>query len=187
MKIIQSCCVTGRVKMVRITNVVCKADLGVDIDLRYVAMNVRDVRYNPGTFNGLIWQNRTIGGTCLLFRNGKVICNGNRTFTQARKRVRCYARYIEKRLGLVVNLKKVQLVTKSAVHELTSPFNCAVLSRCVHGASYEPEVMNAVMVKRNNIHFTCFTTGKIIITGIKNSHCLKNIVYPTLLELEISS
>lgn len=170
--------------MVRITNIVCKANLAVQINLRDVAMHVINVRYNPRQFNGLIWQHRQIGGTCLLFRNGQMICNGSLTFQIARRRVRQYARRLQ-RMGFDVRLTSIQIVTRSAVYDLTTRINCASFS-CHMRGTYEPEVMNAVMVKRQSVHFTCFSTGKIVITGIKGKQCLDNIVYPTLLEMGLA-
>lgn len=171
--------------MVRFTNVVCLTDLASTFDLRHIALQVTNVRYDPKRFNGLIWQHKKIGGTCLLFGSGRLVCNGNLTLTVARKRIRQYARCLEK-LGYPVTLTRIHVVTRSAVHTLSQQINCAAFSSHVVGASYEPEIMNAVMVKRESIHFTCFPSAKVIITGIKTRTCLDRVVYPTLLEMELA-
>ena len=165
--------------MVQITNVVVQTDLQVAIDLRYLVNNTRDIRYNPKIFSGAIWHNRRIGGSCLVFHNGKLNCNGNRSIHQARKRTRQYARLIQK-LGFCVRLQKIDLITMSAVYQLDSTLDYSKACKLL-GATYEPEIHNAAMLKKGKVHFNCFQTGKVVITGIKNI----NVIYPTLLELEL--
>jgi len=165
--------------MVQITNVVVQTDLHVAIDLRDLANNTRDFIYDPAIFTGAIWKHRKIGGCCLVFHNGKINCNGNRNFQQAKKRIRQYARVIQK-LGYEVKLEKIELVTMTAVHQLSSILDynkvCNIL-----GATYEPEIHNAAMLKRGKVHYNCFQSGKIVITGVHNVER----VYGTLLELEL--
>ena len=60
----------------RLTNVVYQANLNVQIDLKCLVHQLNNGRYNPHTFSGLIYQNRKIGGNCLIFSNGKINCNG---------------------------------------------------------------------------------------------------------------
>ena len=50
---------------------------------------------------------------------------------------------------------------------------------------YEPELFPALMFKRNGIHFSCFRTGKVIITGIRNIMELENIAFATIIELKL--
>ena len=165
--------------MVQITNVVVQTDLQVTIDLRYLVNNTRDIRYDPKIFSGAIWHNRRIGGSCLVFHNGKLNCNGNRSIHQAKKRTRQYARALQK-LGFCVRLQKIDLITMSAVHTLSSTLDFSKMCTLLE-ATYDPEIYNAAMLKKGKVHFNCFHTGKVVITGIKNI----NVIYPTLLELEL--
>ena len=165
--------------MVQITNVVVQTDLHASIDLPYLANNAMDIRYDPGLFSAAMWQHRKIGGSCLVFGNGKLNCNGNRSIHQAKKRIRQYARLIQK-LGFCVNLDNIDVVTMSAVHQVSSTLDFNKMCKLL-GATYEPEIYNAAMLKRGKVHYNCFHTGKVVITGIRNI----DIVYPTLLELEL--
>lgn len=165
--------------MVQITNVVVQTDLRTVIDLTHLANKVRDIRYDPGLFSAAIWKHRKIGGSCLVFRNGKMSCNGNRSVDQAKKRTRQYARLIQKQ-GFSVHLQNIDVVTISAVHELSSLLDFNKMCHFL-GATYDPELHNAAMLKKGKLHFNCFRTGKVSITGIKNI----SAIYPTLLELEL--
>ena len=107
----------------RLTNVVYQANLNVKIDLSCLVHQLNNVRYNPRIFPGLIYQNRKIGGNCLIFSNGKINCNGACSdFDSGVKRLRRYARIVQ-RLGYVVRLSEVRLVTASAVHKLSGRIN----------------------------------------------------------------
>ena len=167
--------------MLQVTNVVVQTDLQASIDLHYLVNRVRDIRYDPGLFSAAIWRHKKIGGSCLVFHNGKLNCNGNRNIQQAKKRIRQYARLIQKQGFPAVTIKKIEVITMSAVYQLSSCLDLNKACEIVPGIRYDPEILNAAMLKRGNVHFNCFHTGKVVITGIKNI----NVIYPTLLELEL--
>ena len=167
----------------RLTNVVYQANLNVKIDLSCLVHQLHNVRYNPRIFPGLIYQNRKIGGNCLIFSNGKINCNGACSdFDSGVKRLRRYARIVQ-RLGYVVRLSEVRLVTASAVHKLSGRINVKSLSR-IPDFQYNPELFPAAMLRRQGIHFTCHLGGSVLITGIKHSTDLDNVVFPTMVEIE---
>ena len=167
-----------------LTNTVFIASLNCSFDLKKLCYELVNVKYNPRRFNGLIWQHPVIGGNCLLFRNGKINCNGKvRSFKEGRQRLRRYARVLQK-LGYSVNLNEVKMVTASAFHVLSGPVDIPTYCR-EHGASYEPELFPVMMFKKNSVHFSCYQNGKIVITGIKSSRDIDDTVYPVLIELEL--
>ncbi len=165
--------------MVQTVNVVVQTDLHTHIDLVHLANHARDIRYDPGIFSGAIWNYKKIGGCCLVFHNGKLVCNGNKSIQQAKKRIRQYSRLIQN-LGYEVKLKKIELITMTAVHQVSSllDFNklCTILS-----ATHDPDIHNAAMLKRGRVHYNCFQSGKVVMTGVRNVQSL----YPTILELEL--
>ena len=171
------------VNMVELTNVVVQADLSCSINLRCLANSTRDIKYDPHKFIGAVWHHRSIGGNCLVFHNGKVNCNGNKTIHQAKKRLRQYARLLQ-RHGFAVNLKKIIVVTISAVHRLSSRLNLKDLCEMLR-ATYNPELLNAAILKKKRINFNCFQSGAVVITGIRRMRDLDKVIYPTLLELEL--
>lgn len=104
----------------KITNVVYSAHLRCPIDLRDLCQRLSNVRYDPKTFPGLIWQHRIIGGNCLVFPNGIINCNGSASSAdEGRLRLRRYARQLQK-MGLPVQLRKVKMLTASASHSLST-------------------------------------------------------------------
>ena len=120
----------------------------------------------------------------MLSRSGKLMCNGGaKSVPEAKKRMRRYARLIQ-RLDYPVKLSNLRVVTMSAVHTTSHPLNLERVAKEIN-ALYEPELFPAVMFKRYKIHFTCFSTGKVIVTGVKSTSQLETIVVPTMVELEI--
>ena len=169
-----------------ITNIVCTCDLKCSINLRRLALTATNIRYDPKRFSAAIWQHRKIGGNCLVFSNGKICVNGKaNTIEKARSRVRRYARMLLKQ-GWPVTLKRIKIITMSASYRLKGTLDMSVLVRGL-GASYEPELFPAAMLKRESVHFTCFPNGKILLMGIRNERDLDDIVYPTFIELEMLS
>lgn len=168
--------------MAKITNVVLTAELGCNLDLKQVTNSANFIRYNPKLFSGVIWSHRKIQATCLLFRNGKMVCTGAKSISIGRKSVRQYGRMIQK-LGYDVSLKKIRVQTISAVHTLQASIKPESLVEYL-GAVYEPEIFSAARLRKEGIHYSCFHTGKVIITGIKSMNDLEEKVSETMLELE---
>ena len=99
------------------------------------------------------------------------------------KRSRRYALILQ-RLGYVVLLCEVRLVTASAVHKLSGRIYVKSLSR-IPDFQYNPELFPAAMLRRQGIHFTCHLRVSVLITGIKHSKNLDNVVFPTMVEMEL--
>ena len=165
-----------------LTNVVVQGQLNVSLDLNLLANTLTNVRYDPSTFSGLIWQHRRIGGNCLVFSNGVLNCNGKcSSFDEGIKRLRRYARLLQK-LGHCRCLNKIKVITASATHRLENvvrPENIPVRYR------YEPELFPALMFRREGVHFTLHLSGSLIITGIKRQKDIDNVIYPVLVELSL--
>ena len=72
--------------MIEITNFVCTADLGCRIDLRRLTLSCVDIEYRPQRFSGAVWKQFNIGGSCLVFSNGKIVVNGKATSRKQARR-----------------------------------------------------------------------------------------------------
>ena len=120
----------------------------------------------------------------MVFENGKLMVNGKVTSVkQAKHRVRRYARLLQK-MGWNVTLTRIMISTISASFKLEGPLN---VNSVVHhyNASYDAELFPAAMFVKDNVHFTCFYTGSLLMTGIKSEKQLYDIVIPTIIELSL--
>lgn len=170
--------------MIEITNVVVQAKLNVNIDLKQFIHCIRDAKYNPAKFSAIVWHHRKIGGSCLLFNNGHIICHGSKSMDMARQRVRKYARVIQK-FGYVVNLKYIKLVTASAVVSIGQRLDLPGIAAMTVGL-WEPELFNGLNFYKGKMHFSCFSTGKVVITGITSFKLIETVIYPAILELQMA-
>lgn len=59
-----------------VVNMVASANLGKEVDLYGVAMEVDNVEYEPEQFPGAILKLKEPAASLLLFKNGKMICTG---------------------------------------------------------------------------------------------------------------
>ena len=163
----------------RITNVVLRGDLKCLVNLTHVLNNVHNAIFNPKKYSGVIWQHRSIKSKCFLFHTGRIMCMGNSNVHSGKKDLRKYSRIIQK-LGYLVTLKDVKVITKSAVATLSGRLDLHQVSLVLKGY-YEPEIFMAVMLKKGNTNFTCFSSGKVVITGVKKIKPLTTL----LMDLEM--
>lgn len=165
-----------------ITNVVLSLRVEAHFNLRQLTSRLANAVYNPSKFSALIFKHRKIKGSCLLFANGKMICNGCRSVEQAKTASRQFARYFQKRTpSTPLKIGKPSIVTISALADVKMPLNLRTLvSEC--SVRWEPERFNAAVISRANMHFSIFSSGKIIITGAKSVASLYENAAPVLME-----
>lgn len=159
---------------VLVTNVVVRADLHATFKLNDLTYKLKNCIYKPSKYSGMVWRHKSIRSTCFLFHTGKILCMGNNSLHEAKKDLRKYARILSKNEPNIY-LDKIKLITKSAVCTMNGRLNLEEISRYVSG-SYEPEIFNALLIKKYGTHFTCFPSGKIIMTGVKNMWSVYNFL-----------
>ena len=164
--------------MLKVTNVVVRSDLNCQFNLPSIAKCINNCVYNPYKYSGLVWQHRKIKSKCFVFHTGKILCMGNDSVVRAKKDLRKYTKLLQKHGN--VKLNYIHVVTKSVVVHLKGKINLSELAYFLNG-SYEPEIFNAAMFKEGTTHFTCFQTGKVIITGVRHIESL----YPMLMGIEL--
>ena len=167
-----------------ITNVVCTSTLNCDIDLRTLVGKTTNIIYDPAKYSGASWKHPKIGGHCNVYSTGKLTVNGKvQSIREAKRRLRRYARCIQK-YGWNVTLSEIKIVTISASFKTCGPLNLYNIIKHYSGG-YEPELFPAAMFTKDSIHFTCFHTGSVLMTGIKKENQLFDICIPILIELPL--
>lgn len=169
---------------VTLTNVVVQSSVNVQLPLDRLIWQIAHAKYNKRRWSGLSWAHPKISGTVMLFPNGRLVSHGAKTFEQARKVVRQYARLLQKK-GYEVRLSPIKLVTVSAVASVPGAINIAHLARGYPNAVWESELFNACVVKKDKMHFSVFSTGKVVICGIKRLSLISEVVKPTLAEFTL--
>lgn len=173
------------IKKVPIANIVSTVDLGCQINLKQIALQVENTQYNPKKFTGLIMRLKEPKTTALIFPNGKLICLGAKTEEDSKKACKRFAKNIKNLDYPVSNVKnfKIQNIVGSCNVGFTIPlmklyyhmkkYKCRV--------TYEPEIFPGLIYRylgkedKNdengeqnlNIVFLIFASGKMVITGAK--------------------
>ena len=168
----------------RITNVVVQSSVNLALDLSMLIRLIKDARYQPSSFSALIWKDKRVKSSCLLFANGKIVSQGATSFEQARLRLRQYARLLQ-RMGAPVTLSPIRIVTITGLSDVGHEIDLHALCKRIENGQYEPELFNAMILRRQGITYSIFTSGKVVITGLKSIALINKSVNPTILELSI--
>ena len=70
------------VPRVKVQNMVASGDIGMDLNLNSLAMELDNTEYEPEQFPGLVYKLAGTRATFLLFSNGKIVCTGTRGDSQ---------------------------------------------------------------------------------------------------------
>lgn len=165
-------------------------------DLHKLCLSMTNVIYDPRKMNCLILQNRQLKSRLLLFSNGHLCIHGN-DFQVCVSNLKKYTRLICKRACLnISHIKKPKVITISLAHSLQ------VKSVMLHEL-YEKLKSNSNIIRINLdlelypgiiIHYkrlkctfsmTIFSSGKLIVSGIRKQRYITRYLEPFILELEL--
>ncbi len=148
-----------------ITNVVASTNLMLSLDMDRVVNEFGHIIKNPKMQN-LIWRHPKICGTSLLFRNGYISVHGCKTVGQAKKSVRQFARLLQRR-GYEPQMNRIKINTISGVYRSgRGKLDLKKFSQ-IPVISYEPEIFSAAIFTHEKMKFLIYSSGILVITGIK--------------------
>lgn len=154
-----------------IQNIVITVDLGVQIDLKSVAVRARNSEYNPKRFNGLIMRIRNPRSTALIFRTGKMVITGSKSPVLAKRSSRRFGKVLRK-MGYS-EAKCSNFTTHNIVASAHAGFPIDLLRFSgTHGkfVRYEPELFAGAFCRilKFPLVVLIFLNGKLVFTGAKN-------------------
>ncbi|HIP74434.1 MAG TPA: TATA-box-binding protein [Euryarchaeota archaeon] len=156
-----------------VENIVASASLDVDIDLFSLALTVDNVEYEPEQFPGAILKIDEPKSSLLVFKNGKLICTGNKDEQQIREAIR---RTVEILREAQPNLKlpdpekvpfRIENIVASASLDVT--VDLYSLAATLDNVEYEPEQFPGAIIRLENPKATIllFKNGKLICAGVR--------------------
>ena len=169
-----------------IQNIVVKTslDLGEDIDLNKVSEELKNTEYNSERFPGLFVRIKHPKCVIILFKNGKLILTGLKSFDHINLALA--------RLILKLNEILESNINKNSIHPkvvnivITANFYKQInLDRAalrLDNNIYEPEVFPGLIYHSSTpvkSVFLIFSTGKIVFTGVSE----KKVIEPALVNL----
>jgi len=79
-----------------VQNMVASGDIGMDLNLNSLAMELENTEYEPEQFPGLVYKLNGTRATFLLFSNGKIVCTGTRSESKLKEAVNLLVKNLEK-------------------------------------------------------------------------------------------
>ena len=184
----------------KIENIVSTANLHVKINLREIALQLKNAEYNPKRFSAVIMKIKEPRTTGLIFSNGKIVCLGAKNEEESKRACRKFAKII-KSMGYPAVFKEFEIQnivgsadTKSQL-SLTKLYIHLMKKIMYKGRScvaYEPEQFPGLIYRmiEPNIVILIFSSGKLVITGGKKRDDIFNgfkKIYPLLIKFKIEN
>ncbi len=73
--------------IIKVQNMVASGNIGMDLNLNSLAMQLENTEYEPEQFPGLVYKLPGTRATFLLFSNGKIVCTGTKSEPKLREAV----------------------------------------------------------------------------------------------------
>ncbi len=176
----------GRSLTYTIQNIVVKSslNLGKNIDLNKVSEGIQNTEYNSERFPGLFVRENHPKCVIILFKNGKMILTGLKSFNHIKIALN---RLILKLNEIIKSNISINSIHPKVVNIVITAdfFNQINLDRALlrlPDTIYEPEVFPGLIYRSNTpikSVFLIFSSGKVVCTGIHK----KNDIEPALLTL----
>ena len=153
-----------------VQNVVSTVNLGIQLDLKRIALRARNAEYNPKRFAAVIMRIRDPKTTALIFSSGKMVITGAKSEETSKIACKKYARIIQ-RLGYG-HAKfldfKIQNIVASC--DIRFPIRLESLAHAHNQfCSYEPELFPGLIYRMitPKVVLLIFVSGKLVLTGAK--------------------
>jgi len=167
---------TGHSATFKVQNSVISVNFDHQIPLDEIRKHYRDIEYNSQKFPGICIRLTppTPKSTVLLFHNGKAIITGLKN-TKDIPKVIAKIVYKLNRIGIHVTSKpKYELANIVASIDFKCRINLDIASLVLDSSIYEPEIFPGLIyrVYSPKAVFLIFSSGKVILTGVKSENCL---------------
>lgn len=164
---------------IKIQNVVSSADINQRLDLHEIAKKIKESRYEPDKFPGLVLKLSEPKAALLLFSSGKFVCTGTKSVEESARAIYKAIEKLEKH-GIKVGSKpliKAENIVASA--SLFLEVDIERLAMDMPNTLYEPEQFPGLIfrMKDPDVVFLIFSSGSLVCTGAKVEGDVKRAVY----------
>ncbi len=168
-----------------VQNIVVKVELGINpdlpLDLEKITRTFNNVEYDKKRFPGLFLRMLDPKCVAIIFRNGKMILSGLKSFNNVDIIISRIITEFKSKIKIKINIKSVksEIVNIVTTAELDDKIDLDLAAIRLENTMYEPEVFPAIIHKSKipvKCVFLVFNNGKIVLTGIKEEDSIE----PTL-------
>ncbi|GAW81493.1 TATA-box binding protein [Plasmodium gonderi] len=157
-----------------IHNIIASANVCTEVDLRLIAISIRNAEYNPSKINTLIVRLNKPKCTALIFKNGRIMLTGTKTKGEAIHGCKKIGKIIKIVTNEYVKLEGFKIENIIASADCNMPIRLEMLAHDhKEYCNYEPELFAGLVYRYKPTSklksvILIFVSGKIIITGCKS-------------------
>ena len=156
---------------IKVENVVASSDIGQELDLETLAMDLEATDYDPENFPGLVYRMHDPKAAALIFRSGKVVCTGAKSVEDVETALGQVFDEL-RNLGVEVDDSPaihVQNIVSSADLKANLNLNAIAIGLGLEHIEYEPEQFPGLVYRLDDpdVVALLFGSGKLVITGGK--------------------
>jgi transcription initiation factor TFIID TATA-box-binding protein len=165
---------------IEVQNVVGSGDLGRELDLAAVAMDLPETEYNPEKMPGLLYRTSAPEATVMLFASGKVVVMGTTTdegMRRAFKKCVTTFRNLGMSLDDVSELEMQNIVASAEFGERVN-LTAAAVGLGLEQVEYEPEQFPGLMyhLAAPEVVVLLFGSGKAVVVGATECESIETAV-----------
>lgn len=154
---------------IEVQNVVGGADLGRELELTSLAMNLERADHDPENFSGLLYRMQNPTATVMLFRSGKVTVAGAASTAELEAAFEEFVTALRE-LGIPVgdtSAIEVQNIVANADLGERLNLNTIAIELGLQRVEYEPEQFPGLVYRPDALEVIVllFGSGKIVVTG----------------------
>ena len=163
------------------------ANLGRELDLNHLAVEMSGAEYEPKSFPGLIFHLKEPKITTLLFHSGKLVCTGAKTLEEVKRAIEMVVMNIRKAGVHIIGPPAYEVQNIVASADIGHPINLTsvVISLGLERVEYEPEVFPGLVYRMNNpkVVILLFGSGKLVCTGARKPQDVEAAIKKITVEL----
>lgn len=154
---------------IEVQNVVGVADLGLELDLSTVAIDLKNADYDPEQFAGLLYRTQDPTATVMTFTSGAVTITGAVSVGDMQAAFTEYAAALRD-LGIPVGdtptVEVTNIVADADLGERLN-LNATAVGLGLERTEYEPEQFPGLVYRLNTppVVLLLFASGKLVVTG----------------------
>lgn len=169
---------------ISIENIVGMSDLGMEVDLKELSIDLQRATFNETEFPGLIHTFEDNETTILLFRSGKVVYTGASSIESIETAVETLEKEFDS-IGLEHDELTISIKNMVSTAELSEEINlnAAAIALGLEEVEYEPEQFPGLVYRMDDFDMVLiiFTSGQVVLT----SGVTKQQIHDALTELYV--
>ena len=184
----------------KINNVISSAFFGCNLNLKNIALRIKNAEYNSNKSSSLILKSNNTNITATIFSNGKIICTGAKSEKESKSACMKFSKIVSK-AGFNTELRDFKIQNISAFYDVKFRISLPDIynginslisenskklgfeSYCRYNKDEFPKII--LYIDESKINLVIYESGKIVISGAKKRKEINDtfkILFPILIE-----